>query len=250
METYTRDRSRYRKPRNKEQAIENLAGMVYEIAHRYREQGVPMDDLVQSGYEGVLLAYNGYKEGRGAAFSTYAYYWILKTVYKAANEEGKSIRFPEWFRDQKIVPAVAAQTALFQKLGRDPSVTVLAEHLGWDKEEVEVAINWGTVEPAELDNEDLHIDVVDANEGNSPEALAERTMMEADMRDILSDLSDIEGEVLRRRFGIDGSEQSLREISEDIGVSAPGIQQIEKRALMKLRSNPNTREIALGWKNG
>ena len=42
--------------------------------------------------------------------------------------------------------------------------------------------------------------------------------------------------ILRARYGLDGPEQSLRDLGEQIGVSAERIRQIEQRALGKLRS--------------
>jgi RNA polymerase sigma factor (sigma-70 family) len=58
----------------------------------------------------------------------------------------------------------------------------------------------------------------------------------AELRDLLSGLSERERNVLRWRFGLDGESMSLREISARLGVSAERVRQLESRALGKLRA--------------
>jgi RNA polymerase primary sigma factor len=51
---------------------------------------------------------------------------------------------------------------------------------------------------------------------------------------LLSGLSDRERAILRARYGIDGHEQSLREIGGRLGMSAERVRQLEQRALGEL----------------
>ena len=46
--------------------------------------------------------------------------------------------------------------------------------------------------------------------------------------------SDRERDILRARYGLDGPEQSLREIAGWLGLSAERVRQLEQRALGKL----------------
>jgi RNA polymerase sigma factor (sigma-70 family) len=59
----------------------------------------------------------------------------------------------------------------------------------------------------------------------------------AQLRSLLSGLSDRERMVLRARYGLDdGEEQTLSEIAGKLGLSAERVRQIEQRALGKLRA--------------
>ena len=52
---------------------------------------------------------------------------------------------------------------------------------------------------------------------------------------LLSVLSARERSILRARFGLDGEEQSIRQIAERLGLSTSRVRDIERRALRKLR---------------
>ncbi|MBV9196356.1 MAG: sigma-70 family RNA polymerase sigma factor, partial [Solirubrobacterales bacterium] len=63
------------------------------------------------------------------------------------------------------------------------------------------------------------------------------------IRALLGNLNERERTILRARYGLDGPEQSLRDLGERFGLSAERVRQIEQRALGKLRA-AGTRGVA------
>ena len=73
------------------------------------------------------------------------------------------------------------------------------------------------------------------------EAEVDRPKLRDALRSVLSGLSPREERVLRMRFGIDdGGEPTLDEVAENLGLSGGRIQQIEAKALRKLRHPSRT----------
>jgi DNA-directed RNA polymerase sigma subunit (sigma70/sigma32) len=63
-----------------------------------------------------------------------------------------------------------------------------------------------------------------------------RQMQVEELPGLLDELDERECLIVRARFGLDGPEQTLRELAGGLGVSAERVRQIEHVALDKLRS--------------
>src|SRR3990167_5119012 len=102
----------------KEEAIEQVRGLVVNIARSYYGRGVEMDDLIQSGFEGALIAFYKFDPTRGVKFSTYAYPWIEKKIRAVVDAEGRDIRLPEWVHTKLAGPIDRISKSLEQEFGR------------------------------------------------------------------------------------------------------------------------------------
>ncbi|MCX7040913.1 MAG: sigma-70 family RNA polymerase sigma factor [Spirochaetes bacterium] len=64
------------------------------VAKRYRNRGVPLEDLVNEGNIGLIHAAERFDPDRGVRFVSYAVWWIRQTILKAIPENSHLIRVP------------------------------------------------------------------------------------------------------------------------------------------------------------
>jgi len=79
-------------------------------------------------------------------------------------------------------------------------------------------------------------DVIEDADAEVPADAAARAMLNAAVKEALSQLSDREQKVVRLRFGLDdGHMRTLEEVGKEFGVTRERIRQIEAKTLAKLR---------------
>ncbi len=67
-------------PEGRRELVELNMRMVLKVAHRYDHLGVPLEDLVQEGSVGLVVAASKFDPARGTRFSTYATWWIRQRI--------------------------------------------------------------------------------------------------------------------------------------------------------------------------
>ncbi|MGH3086988.1 MAG: sigma-70 family RNA polymerase sigma factor, partial [Rubrobacteraceae bacterium] len=136
-----------------------------------------------------------------------------------------------------------ARSALAAEIGREPTDGELAGHLGWTREEarfVATALTDVTSldRPASAERGDAGIGEYVADERTS--RVAEEVVEEAEtalLFEALAKLPERARRVLLRRHGLDGGEPAtLRELSEELGVSRERVRQMQREAERRLRS--------------
>lgn len=66
--------------------FEKYTPLAKKIAYKYKNYGVPIEDLIQEGLIGLFEASKRFNPEKGS-FSTYATYWIKKRIIKVIDEE-------------------------------------------------------------------------------------------------------------------------------------------------------------------
>ncbi len=147
---HTTDDERERALLRDEVVVLNM-GVARAIAHRYRQRGLNLDDLIQVAYVGLVKAVNGFDPDRERDFLSYAVPTVSGEVKRYFRDFGWTVRPPR--RIQELQAQIArASGDLAHRLGRSARPAEVAEEIGVELEEViEALAADGAFTPTSLD---------------------------------------------------------------------------------------------------
>ena len=64
----------------RDRLINSNLRLVVSVANKYRDRGVPLEDLIQDGTIGLITAAEKFEPAKGWRFSTYAHWWIRQAL--------------------------------------------------------------------------------------------------------------------------------------------------------------------------
>ncbi len=213
--------------------VEQNMGLVWSIARRFQNRGYDLEDLFQIGCIGLIKAINKFDTSFNVKFSTYAVPMIIGEVKRFIRDDGLikvSRSLKETSNKIKITKEV-----LLKELGREPSVTEIAERLDITPEEIAMALG-ATYAPEYLYNS--------ISEGdNSPILLIDRVESEAypteselidkiTLMQILDTLEPREKQIIVLRYF---KEKTQTQIAKMLGISQVQVSRLEKKILKELK---------------
>src|SRR5687767_8292652 len=230
----------------KERLINSNLRLVVSLAKRYPTYDLTLLDLIQEGIFGLVRAAEKFDWRKGYKFSTYATFWIRQAIQRGIETKARTIRIPIHVgqRERKIAKA---ERELSTRLGRAPTDEEISEYselsLDHIREAREAARTITSLDrPVGEEGETAFGDLLPSSD-LEPEEEVHIGLREEALRRAVSRLPDLEQQVVKLRYGINGggAPTPLRETAERVGMTPAEVRRVESAALERLSME---REIA------
>lgn len=208
-----------------DELVENNLGLVHSCANRFRGRGIEYDDLFQAGCLGLVKASKSYDFEKGFAFSTYSVYVILGEIRKLFRDGG-SLKISRTLKEKARI-AMNKKNELSVKLGREPSVSELANEIGCDISETAEIIN--SFNPVLSIDSDDYENGASKSYSESPENEINDNIA---LSQIIDELEEKDRLLIQYRF-FNGYSQSVT--AEKLGMSQVTVSRKEKKILTDMR---------------
>ena len=211
-----------------ERLVEENTGLIWAVARRYFGRGVEPDDLFQLGCVGFLKAAAGFDAQYGTQFSTYAVPKIAGEIRRFLRDDGQ-VKVSRGLKERALAIRQARER-LTGSLGREPTVSELAELLALEPEQIaeaETAVQGAESmqQPNGSGGFTLEDVLTDSDQEN---AMVEKIAL----RQAIERLPDRERRVILLRYFHDLTQDKTAGL---LGVSQVQVSRIEKKALSLLR---------------
>ncbi len=221
--------------------------LVESLAQKYVGKGLDAEDLFQEGVLGLQKAVTKFDFSKGYKFSTYAIWWIRQSMTRAIADSGKAIRIPVHLNDN-INKYDRCERDLVAILGRAPTDKEIAQKLNISEEKVKEIKMAKNIEPSSLDfqigdEEDSSLIDFVVDDEESLEIQTEKKLLKQELHAVIKELSIREQIIIMKRFGINGKEETLQEIGEQLNITRERVRQIEAKAIRKLKVKAKRKEL-------
>ena len=211
-----------------EQVLLENNGLIWSVVRRYYGRGVEPDDLYQLGCLGFLKAVQGFDPAFGTQFSTYAVPKIAGEIRRFLRDDGP-VKVSRGLKERGSAIRTA-RARLASELGREPTLSELAEATGLSPEDIAAAET--AAEPvvslqAETGADGLTLEGM-LTTGSEEEGMVERLTL----RTAIGQLPEREQQVLLLRYYKGLTQMNTARV---LGVSQVQVSRLERRALDKLR---------------
>ena len=214
--------------------VENNIGLVWSIVRRFQNRGHETEDLFQIGCIGLIKAINKFDTSFDVRFSTYAVPMIFGEIKRFLRDDG-IIKVSRSLKEVSNKVRITKEI-LIRELGREPSVSELAQRLDIPMEELVMAMEAGHSPESlfspisEGDSSSLLlIDKINDSCNDDEMDIIDRIAL----REIMDTLKPRERQIIILRYF---KEKTQVQIARMLGISQVQVSRIEKKILEDIRN--------------
>lgn len=229
--------------------VEANLPFVIRFARKYEGRGLPLEDLISAGNEGLIRAAKKFDPGKEVRLIHYASWWIRQSIRAALNEA--SIVHETQTQMGRINQVIKFRIEFKRKYGREPEVE-------------DIVAKFGNISPAMAANAlEYHVQEMSFDQPVSPDSDDGATLgsvlsddegreereYEEELREELylamrEILTEREAVILSLCFGLaDQNEWSLEEIGTVLDLCRERVRQLKKAAIEKVRRDPRAARL-------
>jgi RNA polymerase sigma-32 factor len=224
---------------------------VVKIAFEYKSYGVKIQDLIQEGNIGLMMAVKKFNPYKGYRFISYAIWWIraymqnfiIKTwsLVKIGTTQAQKKLFYKIGKVRKALEADGGNEKRYERLARDLDV---AKEDIIEMEQRMSSRDLSLDTPFDEGQELTHLELLKEESPNQEEAIAqeeEKKIREREVQNAMKRLNEKEAYVIKSRIMAE-EPLTLQQIGDHLKLSRERVRQIESEALKKLK-----KEFGTGW---
>ena len=213
----------------KELMLSENSGLIWSVVKRFTGRGVEAEDLYQLGCLGFIKALDGFDIQFGTQFSTYAVPKIAGEIRRFLRDDG-AVKVSRSIKERSATIR-NARAILLGEMGREPTVSEIADYSGFSIEEIaEAETATAAVESIQQTAGDGGFTLENIlSDSETEEVILERVTL----RQAIERLPEREAMVIKLRF-FHGLTQER--VSKVLSVSQVQVSRIEKKALVKLKT--------------
>jgi RNA polymerase sigma-32 factor len=217
---------------------------VVKVAFEYKSYGVKIQDLVQEGNIGLMMAVKKFNPYKGYRFISYAIWWIraymqnfiIKTwsLVKIGTTQAQKKLFYKIGKVRKALESDGENDKRYERLARDLDV---AKEDIIEMEQRMSSRDLSLDTPFDEGQELTHLDLLKEESPDQEEAIGqeeEKKIREREVQNALKRLNEKEVYVIKSRIMAE-EPLTLQQIGDHLKLSRERVRQIESEALKKLK---------------
>jgi RNA polymerase primary sigma factor len=230
-----------------ERLIQMFLKVVLRIAYTYVERyGFPVEETIQDGNEGLIIAIAKYDDKPYHRFSAYAPWWITQNIVRKAQGLWADLYIPAYVKDDlmKITRCIGARALIEEKGDYLDFISIeeLHEQTAIPQSRFK-KIQYLLMEPQSVgllnnvSKEGLHERIVE-------NSILNHLFLKRLANKLLPQFSGRDQMIFTMRFGLNGSlPMTLQEIGDELGLTRERVRQVIAKSIRFIRSSSEVRQI-------